>query len=261
MDFERFKKINDERWNYKEMTDATLISSYRNTGCGDGYRIYLKIDETNPSKNIVDASYTTTGCGFGLVSLAIATEWIKGKTMEEAENITVEALEREFEFPPRRKNYPLSAVECIQKAVCDYKNGTGINPKESVSGASALQKLKEQGHLRKASLKQVILEGVDLSGVDLSEADLSHAYLTNCNFTNANLNGARLRGAFLNQANLTNADFRGADLRFAKLTGAKLEGTRFEDALYDMGTRIDARSTHVFSVMKKAAGLELQMSN
>jgi NifU-like protein involved in Fe-S cluster formation len=117
MDFERFKKINDDRLNYREMDDATVVSSYRNTGCGDGYRLYLKIDEAAEQKPIVDASYTTTGCGFGLVALAMATEWLKGKTVDQARNITPGEIESMFEFPERRKNYPDSAVE----AVCSSK--------------------------------------------------------------------------------------------------------------------------------------------
>ncbi|HNJ35200.1 MAG TPA: iron-sulfur cluster assembly scaffold protein, partial [Leptospiraceae bacterium] len=116
MDFERFKKINDERMNYREMEDASVVSSYRNLGCGDGYRLYLKVE----GDKVVDASYTTTGCGFGLVSLAMATQWITGKTIEQAGSIQASDIEGMFEFPDRRKNYPESAVEAVQKAVADF---------------------------------------------------------------------------------------------------------------------------------------------
>ncbi len=262
MDFERFKKINDERMNYSEMEDATVVSSYRNTGCGDGYRLYLKIDENMHSpeeKYVTNASYTTTGCGFGLVSLAIATEWAKGKTLNKIENVTVEDLEKDFEFPPRRKNYPASAVECLQKAIADYRNGTGIQAGERITKKTVLEKLKVAGHLRNTKLRQVILEGEDFSGIDLSGADLSHAFLTNCNFEGANLSQSRLRGAFLNNANLRKADLRQADLRWAKLTGVTIEEARFEDAIYDVGTRMDPRHTHLFSQMKKGEGIDLYM--
>lgn len=251
MDFERFKKINDERWNYREMEDATVVSSYRNLGCGDGYRLYLKVDEADPNKPVVDASYTTTGCGFGLVALAMATEWVKGRSMDEAGEVTPEALEEMFEFPERRKNYPQSAVEALRKAVADYRNGTGIKPEDRVTKQYALDRLKEQGHLRGEKLTQVILEGEDLSGVDLEGANLSHAYLLQCNLSGANLKNARLRGAFLNNANLSGADLRGADLRWCKLAGAKVDDAKFEDAVYDIGTRLDPRQTHLFKVMKQ----------
>jgi hypothetical protein len=231
------------------MEEATVVSSYRNTGCGDGYRLYLKIDED--AGIIADASYTTTGCGFGLVALAMATEWVKGKTPQQAADVSPEQLEEMFEFPERRKNYPQSAVEALQKAIADYRNGTGIQPGEQVSRAVALGKLKEQGHLRGEMLKQVILEGEDLSGVDFEGADLSHAYLINCNFDNANLKNVRLRGAFLNNSSLRGADFREADLRWAKLTGTDIEGARFDGAFYDIGTRLDPRHTHLFGVMRQ----------
>lgn len=258
MDFERFKKINDERLNYREMEDATVVSSYRNTGCGDGYRLYLKIDADQ--QVVTDASYTTTGCGFGLVSLAIATEWVKGKTIDEAVQVNPEKLEEMFEFPERRKNYPQSAVEALQKAFADHKNGTGIQPEEQVSRAVALAKLKEQGHLRGEMLKQVILEGEDLSGVDFEGADLSHAYLIDCNFTGANLKGVRLRGAFMNNSNLTGADFREADLRWAKLTGTDVTDAKFDGAYYDIGTRLDPRHTHLFGVMQQG-GKDIYLEN
>lgn len=126
MDFARYKQINDDRINYREMEDATVISNYRNIGCGDGYRIYLKIDS---SETVTDASYTTTGCGFGIVALAMATEFAKGKTIEQLKSITSADIETMFEFPERRKNYPESAVSALLQAVRDYENGEGV-PKE-----------------------------------------------------------------------------------------------------------------------------------
>lgn len=251
MDFERFKKINDERLNYRELDEATVVSSYRNVGCGDGYRLYVRIDETQADLPILEASYTTTGCGFGLASLAVATEWLQGKTVAEAEKITAEDIEKMFEFPERRKNYPESAAEAVRKAMADYRNGTGIQPEDRVSRSVALGRLKEQGHLRGEKLTQVILEGEDLQGVDFSGANLGNAFLQNANFEGADLRGARLRGAFLNNANLRGADLRGADLRWAKLVGADTEGARFEDAVYDIGTRLDPRQLELFKVMKK----------
>ena len=176
MDFEKYKEINDQRLNYREMEDATVVSSYRNVGCGDGYRLYLKIDEQSPDQTILDASYTTTGCGFGLAALAMATEWVKGKPLARAESITSADIEELFEFPERRKNYPDSAVEAMQKAVADYRNGTGVKPEDRITRAYALEKLKGQGHLRGEKLTQIILEGEDFSGVDLSGANLQNLF-------------------------------------------------------------------------------------
>ncbi len=248
MDFERFKKINEEKLNYREMEDPSVISAYRNVGCGDGYRIYLRVDVGNI---IRDASYTTTGCGFGVTSLEMATEWVKDKSVEKAKNITAKDIESLFEFPPMRKNYPESAVEAMRKSISDYKNNTGIQPEDIITKSSALEKLRRNGHLRNENLKQIILEGENFKGVDFSKADLSNAFLQNTNFQYATLRGAKLRGAFLNNSNLQEADLSKADLRWCKLTGASLDGAIFEGALYDVGTRMNPKYSHVFKSMEK----------
>jgi NifU-like protein involved in Fe-S cluster formation len=248
MDFDRYKKINDERPNYREMEDASVISSYRNTGCGDGYRIYLKV---NDDHKVEDASYTTTGCGFGVVALEMATFIAKGKTIAELKNVTSEDIEKEFSFPERRKNYPQSAVSALQQAVKDYENNTGVPLEKRVTREKALELLQSQGHLRGAELGSVLLEKVDFQGIDCSGADLHNSYLQNSNLRGANFQGAKLRGAFLNNADLREANFSGADLRWAKLAGAKIEGAIFKDAIYDIGTRVDQNQIHIFQEMKK----------
>jgi len=252
MDFAKYKDINDRRLNYREMEDASVVSSYRNTGCGDGYRIYLKIDEQDPEKRILDASYTTTGCGFGLTALAMATQWVAGKTLKEAGAITPDQIEEMFEFPERRKNYPESAAEAMQKAVADYLNGTGIRPEDRVTRSVALEKLKINGHLRGENLSQVVLEGEDLHGVDFTGANLQNAFLQNSNLEGAILEDARLRGAFLNSCNLKSANLKGADLRWAKLSGAIVDGADFSGAQYDIGTRLDQKQMHLFQVMVRS---------
>ena len=247
MDFELFKKINDERWNYGELEDASVVSSYRNTGCGDGYRIFLKIEDDI----IADATYTTTGCGFGLVSLAMVTEWSKHKSLSAAKQVSAADIEEIFLFPPRRKNYPQSAAACLQKAVLDYENGTGLDPKKQVSGKIAWQLYERQGHLRDAQLRQVILSYYDFSGCDFTGADLSHAFMNNTCLVGAVLRNCKLRGTFLNNADLRDADLRAADLRWTKLTGSDLKNVRIDGALYDIGTRLDPKYLHLFANMIK----------
>ncbi len=253
MDFKRFKQINEERLNYHEMKNPSVISSYRNVGCGDGYRIYLAIEEKeNKSDKIIkDASYTTTGCGFGVTALAMATEWVKGKSIEEAVNISSKNIESLFEFPPMRKNYPESAVEAMQKAISDYKNNTGLQPQDIATKDYALKQLELNGHLKKENLKQIILEGCNFEGIDFSGSDLSNAFLQNTNFKNGLFKESKLRGAFLNNANLQGADLRKADLRWCKLTGAVLDDALVEDAIYDIGTRLNPKYSHLFKIMKK----------
>ncbi|TGM54860.1 hypothetical protein EHQ91_07860 [Leptospira biflexa] len=249
MDFARYKEINDQRMNYREMEDATVVSYYRNTGCGDGYRIYLKLNE---SLVVEDASYTTTGCGFGIVALAMATEYAKGKSITDLKNLTPETLETLFEFPERRKNYPESAVAALKKAVEDYESGQGVPKENRITKSQTMELLHTQGHLRDAKLSSVMLEKEKLDGVDFSGADLHNAFLQNSSFVGANFSGANLKASFFNGADLRNANFRGADLRFAKLASAKIEGADFTDAIYDIGTRVDHSQMYIFDVMKKA---------
>lgn len=256
MDFARYKEINDQRLNYREMEDATVVSYYRNTGCGDGYRIYLKLNE---NQVVEDASYTTTGCGFGIVALAMATEYAKGKSIAELKNLTPATLESLFEFPERRKNYPESAVQALKKAVEDYESGQSVPKEKRITKEKALAILAEQGHLREAMLSSVMLEKEILNGVDFSGADLHNAFLQNSSFVGANFENANLKASFFNGADLRNANFRGADLRFAKLASANIEGADFTDAIYDIGTRVDQKQMYIFDVMKKA-GKDLYLS-
>lgn len=240
MNFERFKQINDQRLNYGEIENAEIISFYRNHGCGDGYRIFLKLEEKGSTKIIKDAKFTTTGCSFSFVALALGLEFIKNKTLEEAQKISPIDIENLFEFPERRKNYPISAVEAIRKAIADFFNGKKA---EFVSKSEFKKKLLEQGHFRNENLKHIVLENEDLRYIDFSGANLQNAFLQNANLEGANLKDANLKGAYLNQANLKNANLENADLRFAKLVGANLEGANFTNAIYDIGTRIDPKKS------------------
>lgn len=247
MDFDKYKEINDNRQNYREIHDATIISHYKNTGCGDGYRIFLNIEKDK----IADASYTTTGCGFSVVALEMATEWSKNKSLQEIKNLTADELDRMFSFPDRRKNYPESAVAAIHQAIEDYESGNIIPPSMRINSAKAFTILAEKGNLQNENLSGISLEGQNLAGVDFSGANLHNAYLQNSNLKGANFSGANLKGAFLNNTDLIEACFDGADLRWCKLSGAKLEGATFKAAIYDIGTRVDNVNLHIFKEMIK----------
>ena len=109
MDFDRYKKMNDEKENSRVLEDATVEHVYTNGACGDGYHIYLKLKDGV----IQDASYTTSGCGFGLAALAVITKLVKGKTLEEAAKVSPADIEADFEFPEKRRNYPVTACEAM----------------------------------------------------------------------------------------------------------------------------------------------------
>lgn len=113
MDFDRYKKMNDEKENSRVMDDATASFTYHNGACGDGYVIYLKVKDGV----VEDASYTTSGCGFGLAALAVITKLVKGKTLDEAAKVGPAEIEADFAFPEKRRNYPATATEAMAGAI------------------------------------------------------------------------------------------------------------------------------------------------
>jgi uncharacterized protein YjbI with pentapeptide repeats len=237
MNFEKYQQINEEKRNFREMDDASVASNYRNQGCGDGYRVFLKIEDDR----IVDASYTTTGCGFGLASLALVTELAKGKTLGEAEAITTDDIEAGLDgFPPRRKNYPEAALEAFQQALDDYRQGKGApTAAKAEIREAALAKVRQGGNWVGENIGAIDLDGVHLDGLDARGVNLARASLRGASLVGANLDTANLHGAFLNDADLRNANLTGADLRWCKLSGARLDGAILTGATYDAGTRFD----------------------
>lgn len=248
MNFEKFNALVEGRVNYGELETASVVSEYKNIGCGDGYRLYLEIE----GDTIRDARYTTTGCSFSLASLAIICDLAKGKTLAEARAISPEELEPAIEgYPEKRKNYAVTAVQALQKAVRDFEEQTGLKGEQVISRDKTLEHLKASGHLRGLNLNSVMLDKLDLEGVDFSGANLQHAFLRGSDLTGANFSGANLRGAFLNDCVLEGTNFENADLRFAKLLGAKIGTCNFHNALYDIGTRVDTKNMHIFESMQQ----------
>ncbi len=283
MNFEKFNKIQATKMNLREMADATAVGDYRNAGCGDHYRIFLKLDDRGGQKVIEDATFTTTGCGFGIAALALACEAAKGKTLEEAARLTTDEIEAGVDgFPPKRKNYPQSALEALQVALENFRSGrkgnAGVTREEVLSAAAQRKPLKgasgeslnlagadlsganleqgnwsgadfSRGRLAGANLRKSVLRGIRAAQADLSKADLGHCDLYKADLSGADLSGADLRNAFLNDADLAGASLRGADLRFCKLTGVKMDRCDFTGAFYDRMTRFDPGVVKPFEVM------------
>ncbi|NUN50600.1 MAG: pentapeptide repeat-containing protein [Candidatus Brocadiae bacterium] len=273
MNFDKFNLLQAEKPNLREMADATAIGDYRNSGCGDAYRIFLRV---SPSGVIEDASFTTTGCGFGLAALSLCCEAAKGKTLDEAAKLTVEEVERGIEgFPDRRKNYPASALEALQVAIANQRDGgagaaRGAKPTREqvlrmVAASESLGALNGAGldlsgldlraarfdggdfagadfsgcWLMGASFAKCSLRGAKFRGADLCGANLRRADLYNADCRGADFSHADLRNSFLNDSDLTGATFVGANLGFCKLTGVIMEGTRWAGAFCDAMTRFD----------------------
>jgi nitrogen fixation protein NifU and related proteins len=109
--------------NVGEITDADGIGTVGNPKCGDIMKIYLKIED-----NIIkDAKFKTFGCGAAVASSSMATELIKGKTIDEAwatsNKAVIEALEG---LPPVKIHCSVLAEEAIHEAINDYRVKHGM---------------------------------------------------------------------------------------------------------------------------------------
>ena len=109
--------------NVGEIADASGVGTVGNAKCGDIMKIYLKIDENDV---ITDCKFKTFGCGAAIATSSMATELIKGHTIEDALKITngvvVEALEG---LPPVKVHCSVLAEEAVKTAVADYYNKIG----------------------------------------------------------------------------------------------------------------------------------------
>ena len=111
--------------NVGEIKDASGVGTVGNAKCGDIMRIFLDIDE---EKGIIrDCKFKTFGCGAAVATSSMATELVKGKSIEEAMKVTnkvvLEALDG---LPPAKVHCSLLAEEALQAALWDYAQKKGI---------------------------------------------------------------------------------------------------------------------------------------
>ena len=86
--------------------------------CGDVMKLQIKV---NDSGIIEDAKFKTYGCGSAIASSSLITEWVKGKTLDEATSIKNSQIAAELELPPVKIHCSLLAEDAIKAAVEDYK--------------------------------------------------------------------------------------------------------------------------------------------
>ena len=91
--------------------------------CGDVMRLQIKVNEQGV---IVVAKFKTYGCGSAIASSSLATEWMKGKTLDEAETIKNTQLAEELALPPVKIHCSVLAEDAIKAAVRDYKQKKGL---------------------------------------------------------------------------------------------------------------------------------------
>ncbi len=111
---------------------GTLDKSKQNVGtglvgapeCGDVMRLQIEVDETTGV--IKDAKFKTFGCGSAIASSSLATEWLKGKTVDEAIKIDNMEIVEELSLPPVKIHCSVLAEDAIKAAVNDYRQKNGL---------------------------------------------------------------------------------------------------------------------------------------
>jgi len=90
--------------------------------CGDVMKLQIKVGDNN---EIVDAKFKTFGCGSAIASSSLATEWIKGRTIEEADTIKNVEIVEELSLPPVKIHCSVLAEDAIKSAIQNYREKQG----------------------------------------------------------------------------------------------------------------------------------------
>ena len=103
-----------------EVDDTVGTGMVGAPACGDVMQLQIKVD--NDTGIITDARFKTYGCGSAIASSSLVTEWVKGKTLEEAGSIKNSQIAQELALPPVKIHCSILAEDAIKAAVADYKN-------------------------------------------------------------------------------------------------------------------------------------------
>ena len=90
--------------------------------CGDVMRLQIKV---NPEGIIEDAKFKTYGCGSAIASSSLVTEWVKGKSLDEAMQLSNEQIAEELALPPVKIHCSILAEDAIKAAIADYRQKQG----------------------------------------------------------------------------------------------------------------------------------------
>ena len=113
--------------NVGEIEDADGVGQVGNAKCGDIMKIYLKIQDNT----IEDVKFETFGCGSAIATSSMATELIKGKSLDEALTLSNKAVVEALDgLPPQKVHCSVLAEEAVKAAIKDYydKNGIAYDP-------------------------------------------------------------------------------------------------------------------------------------
>ena len=117
--------------NIGELPDANGIGEVGNAKCGDIMKIYLKIE----NNIITDISFKTFGCGAAIATSSVATQLIKGKTLEEALALSNKTVVEELGgLPAAKLHCSVLAEQAVKAAVADFYKRQGIDPSLFING-------------------------------------------------------------------------------------------------------------------------------
>lgn len=115
--------------NVGELSDANGIGEVGNSRCGDIMKMYIKVE----NNIIVDVSFKTFGCGAAIATSSMATELIKGKSIDDALKLTNKAVMEALDgLPPVKVHCSVLAEQAIKAALSDYYRRQGIDPEPIV---------------------------------------------------------------------------------------------------------------------------------
>ena len=92
--------------------------------CGDVMKLQIKVDHATGI--ITDAKFKTYGCGSAIASSSLITEWVKGKTLDQAGSIKNSEIAEELALPPVKIHCSILAEDAIEAAVNDYRNRNSL---------------------------------------------------------------------------------------------------------------------------------------
>ncbi|NLB80985.1 MAG: Fe-S cluster assembly scaffold protein NifU [Clostridiaceae bacterium] len=120
--------------NVGEIEDANAIGEVGNKKCGDIMKIYMKIEDDI----IKDVKFKTFGCGAAIATSSMATDLVKGKTIQEALSLTNKAVVEALEgLPPVKMHCSVLAEEAIKSTIADYYKRQGIDPTPIVGSSES----------------------------------------------------------------------------------------------------------------------------
>src|SRR5258705_6694519 len=102
--------------------------------CGDGMKLQIRVNEQGV---IEDARFKTYGCGSAIASSSLVTEWVKGKTLDQAGTIRNTQIAEELALPPVKIHCSILAEDAIKAAIDDYRKKHGLAQHEEKEAKAA----------------------------------------------------------------------------------------------------------------------------